>query len=63
MIRVKALQTGIYGITRYKEGAEFTIRSMDDLGKWMKVIDEGVDDEKPKSKRAAIKLPAESESL
>lgn len=62
MIRVKALQTGICGITRHKEGTEFTVPSMADVRKWMQVIDDEGDDEKPKSKRS-IRLPAESASL
>lgn len=60
MIRVRALETGIYGISRYKAGMEFTIKSRAELGKWMEVLED--DTEKPSPKPAA-KKPTESNPL
>lgn len=60
MIRVRALETGIYGISRYKAGMEFTIKSRAELGKWMEVIDDEAD--KP-SQKPSPKKPTESNPL
>lgn len=60
MIRVKALETGIHGISRYKAGREFTIQSRAELGKWMEVLED--ETEKPSPKPAA-KKPTEPNPL
>lgn len=60
MIRVRAKEVGIYGITRYKAGREFTVKSRAEVAKWMEVLED--ETEKPSPKPAA-KKPTESNPL
>jgi hypothetical protein len=41
MIKVKALRMGFYGNLRRREGQEFEIKSMADIGTWMEVLEGG----------------------
>jgi len=38
-IKVIAMRQGFFGQQRVKKGQEFTIKSFDDVGEWMKCID------------------------
>lgn len=40
MIKVKAITTGYFGDSIKPVGAEFTIESRKQLGKWMKVVED-----------------------
>ncbi len=55
LIAVVALRDGFYGGQRMKPGQKFNVKSMQDLGSWMKCEDPKIEAKRPKTPMQTIR--------